>query len=130
MTYDLGVELTSNKLYELLAYGGTTHQTSCIHLHNRMRLLKKHCYIVENARSLLLSALDLNEFWEEAFLIIVYVINKISSYVTSILSHLEKLYNSITDYSSLKVFGSTYFVLRPQVEHSKLSYLPKVILLL
>jgi hypothetical protein len=31
------------------------------------------------------------------------------------------LYNSIPGYSSLKVFGSTCFVLRPQVERSKLS---------
>ncbi|CAI8618374.1 unnamed protein product [Vicia faba] len=37
------------------------------------------------------------------------------------LSPFEKLYNFIPNYSSLKVFGSTCFVLHPQVECSKLS---------
>ncbi|KAI5397549.1 hypothetical protein KIW84_063389 [Lathyrus oleraceus] len=41
--------------------------------------------------------------------------------ISSSLSHFEKLYNFIPNYSSLKVFGSTCLVLRPQVKHSKLS---------
>uniref|UniRef100_A0A803NMR7 Retroviral polymerase SH3-like domain-containing protein n=1 Tax=Cannabis sativa TaxID=3483 RepID=A0A803NMR7_CANSA len=41
--------------------------------------------------------------------------------VISCLSPFEKLYGCILDYSSLRVFGSTYFVLRPSVECTKLS---------
>ncbi|KAI5401815.1 hypothetical protein KIW84_066328 [Lathyrus oleraceus] len=57
----------------------------------------------------------------EVVLTDVHVINRIPSSITSDLSPFENLYSSITDYASLKVFGSTCFVLRPQVEHSKLS---------
>lgn len=42
-------------------------------------------------------------------------------FVTSCLSPFKKLYDSIPDYSSLKVFSSTCFVLHPQLEHSKFS---------
>ena len=38
--------------------------------------------------------------------------------VTSGLSAFQKLYGCVPYYSSLKVFGSTYFVLRPRVERS------------
>jgi len=60
-------------------------------------------------------------FGGEAVLTDVYAINRITSSVTSSLSPVEKLYDSIPDYSSMKVFGSTCFVLRPQVECNKLS---------
>lgn len=61
-----------------------------------------------------------SEFSGETVLTVVHVINRISSSVTSGLFPFEQLYNSIPDYSSLKVFGSICFVLRPRVERSKL----------
>jgi hypothetical protein len=119
---DLGGEYTSNKFSELLTFDGTIHQTSCTDTPQQNGVAeRKHRHIVETARSLLLSASVPSEFWGEAVLTAVHVINRIPSSVTSGLSPFEKLYNSTPDYSSLKVFGSTCFVLRPQVERSKLS---------
>jgi hypothetical protein len=119
---DLGGEYTSNKFSELLAFDGTIHQTSCTDTPQQNGVAeRKHRHIVETARSLLLSASVPKEFWGEAILTAVHAINRIPSLVTSGLSPFEKLYGSSPDYSSLKVFGSTCFVLRPHVERDKLS---------
>ncbi|CAJ2652486.1 unnamed protein product [Trifolium pratense] len=119
---DLGGEYTSNKFSELLAYDGTIHQTSCTDTPQQNVVAeRKHRHIVETARSLLLSASVPCEFWGEAIRTAVHAINRIPSSITSGLSPFEKLYGSTPDYSSLKVFGSTCFVLRPQVERNKLS---------
>ncbi|CAJ2636330.1 unnamed protein product [Trifolium pratense] len=117
-----GGEYTSNKFSELLAYDGTIHQTSCTDTPQQNGVAeRKHRHIVETARSLLLSASVPCEFWGEAIRTAVHAINRIPSSFTSGLSPFEKLYGSTPDYSSLKVFGSTCFVLRPQVERNKLS---------
>jgi hypothetical protein len=119
---DLGGEYTSNIFSELLAYDGTIHQTSCTDTPQQNGVAeRKHRHIVETARSLSLSALVPNEFWGEAILTAVHAINRIPSSVTSCLSPFEKLYSSCPGYSSLKVFGSTCFVLRPHVEYDKFS---------
>lgn len=106
----------------MLTFDGTNHKTSCTDTPQQNGVTgRKHRHIIEIARSFLLSASVPSEFWGETVLTVVHVINRISSSVTSGLSPFEKLYNYIPDYSSLKVFGSTCFVLRPQVERSKLS---------
>lgn len=63
-----------------------------------------HCHIDEIARSFILTALVLSEFWEEAILTVVYAINRITSSIILGLS-LFQLYASTPTYSSLKVFG-------------------------
>ncbi|XP_062089426.1 uncharacterized protein LOC133795958 [Humulus lupulus] len=101
---------------------GTLHQTSCIDTPEQNGVAeRKHRHIVETARSLLLSAYVPSEFWGEAILTAVHSINRILSSVTSGLSPFEKLYGHAPDYSSLRIFGSTCFVLRPHVERSKLT---------
>ncbi|CAJ2641032.1 unnamed protein product [Trifolium pratense] len=118
---DQGGEYTSNKFSELLAYDGTIHQTSCTDTPQQNGVAeRKHRHIVETARSLLLSAAVPSEFWGEAIRTAVHVINRIPSSITSGLSPFEVLYGHAPDYSYLKVFGSTCFVLLPQVERSKL----------
>ena len=83
-------------------------------------LIKKHRHIVETARSLLLSAFVPSEFWGEAILTIVTLINITPSSHISGISPFEKLYSCVPDYSFFRVFGYTYFVLKPHVEHTKL----------
>ena len=62
-----------------------------------------------------------SDFWGEVVLTAVNLINKILSSHSSGLSPFEKLYGYAPDYSSLKVFGCTCFVIRPCVERTKLS---------
>jgi hypothetical protein len=119
---DLGREYTSNKFCQLLALDGTIHQTSCTDTPEQNSVAeRKHRHIVETARSLLLSAFIPSEFWGEAVLTAVSLINTIPSSHSSGLSHFEKLYGYVPDYSSFRVFSCTCFVLRPHVERSKLS---------
>jgi len=119
---DLGGEYTSNKFCQLLALDGTIHQTSCADTPEQNRVAeRKQRHIVETARSLLLSASVPIEFWGEAVLTVVRLINTISSSHSSGLSPFEKLYGHIPDYSFFRFFGCTCFVLRPHAECSKLS---------
>ena len=69
----------------------------------------------------MLSAFVPSEFWGEAVLTAVSLINTILSSHSSGLSPFEKLYGYVPDYSSFRVFGCTCFVLLPHVERSKLS---------
>jgi histone deacetylase 1/2 len=81
---------------------------------------RKYGHIVKTDRSLLLRALVPSEFWGEAVLTVVSLINTISSYHSSGFSFFEKLYGYVPDYFSFRVFGCTCFVLRPHAERSKL----------
>jgi hypothetical protein len=106
----------------LLALDGTIHQTSCTYTPEQNGVAERiHRHIVKIARSLLLSAFVPSEFWREVVLTAVSLINTISSSHSSSLSPFEKLYWHVPDYSSFRVFGCTYFVLRPHAERSKLS---------
>ena len=116
---DFGGEYTSNKFLELLALDGTMQQPSCI---DTGVVERKHRHIVETARSLLLSNYVPSEFLGEVVLATVTLINNIPSYHVSGISPFEKLYGFGPDYSFFRVFGCTCFVLKPHVEHSKLSY--------
>jgi hypothetical protein len=118
----LGGDYTFNKFGQLLALDGTIHQTSCIDTSKQNGVAeKKHKHIVETASSLLLSAFISNEFWREVVLTVVSLINTIPTSHSSGLSPFEKLYGYVPNYSSFRVFGCTCFVLRPYMEHSKLS---------
>ncbi|KAJ9562057.1 hypothetical protein OSB04_007217 [Centaurea solstitialis] len=82
---------------------------------------RKHRHLVETARSLLLSSGVPSVFWGEVLLTATYLINRIPTAHNSGLSPFEKLYGESPDYSLLRVFGCTCFVLRPHVERNKLS---------
>ena len=109
---DLGGEYTSNDFLNLLASDGTIHQSSCTDTPQQNGLAeRKHRHIVETARSLLLSASVPKEFWGEAFLTAVYIINRIPISQNLGLSPFEKLYGTPPNYSLLRVFGCVCFVL-------------------
>ncbi|CAL2273919.1 unnamed protein product [Prunus armeniaca] len=119
---DLGGEYTSHAFTDLLASDGTIHQFSCTATPEQNGVAeRKHRHIVETARSMLLSADVPKVFWGEAVLTANHVINRIPTSLTSGISPFERLYGNSPDYFSLKVFGCTCFVLRPPVEHTKLS---------
>ena len=70
---------------------------------------------------MLLSASVPSEFWGEAVLTSVYLINRIPTSHNSGVSPYARLFGHTPEYSHLRVFGSTCFVLRPHVERTKLS---------
>ncbi|XP_031257396.1 uncharacterized protein LOC116115383 [Pistacia vera] len=114
--------VSSSRLRFLASTDGNVHQTSCTDTPEQNGVAeRKHRHIVETARSLLLSASIPSVFWGEAILIAVGLINTIPSSHISGFSPFEKLYGYAPDYSFLKVFGCTCFILRPHVERSKLS---------
>jgi len=119
--YDLGEEYTYNKFCQLLALDRIIHQTSCTYtLEQNGVAERKHRHIIEITHFLLLSASVLSEFWGEAVLTAVSLINTISSSHSSGLSSFKKLYGFVPDYSSFRVFCCTCFVLRPHAELNKL----------
>jgi len=89
---------------------------------NRMELLKENIVLLSKLPFLFYCLPQLQvSFGGETILIVVHAIDRIPSSVTLGVSPFQKLYGYVLDYSSLKVFGSSCFVLRPQVEHSNLS---------
>ena len=83
----------------MLVLEGTIHQTSCTNTPEQNGVAeRKHRHIVETARSLLLSAFVPSEFWGEAVLTAVSLINTIPSSHISIFSPFEKLYGYAPDY--------------------------------
>jgi hypothetical protein len=118
----LGGQFTSNKFCDLVALDGTIHQTSCTDTPEQNGVVKrKHRHIVKTAHSLLLSASVLSYFLGEVVLTTISLINTIPSSYISGFSPFKKLYGYAPDYSSFKVFCCTCFILRPHVEHNKLS---------
>ncbi|GJV35020.1 retrovirus-related pol polyprotein from transposon TNT 1-94 [Tanacetum coccineum] len=119
---DLGGEYTSNEFVGLLKSDGTIYQTSCTDTPQQNGVAeRKHRHLIETARSFLLSADVPSVFWGEAVLTATYVINRIPTAHNSGLSPFERLYGQVPDYSSLRVFGCTCFVLKPHVERTKLT---------
>ncbi|KAK2966733.1 hypothetical protein RJ640_000831 [Escallonia rubra] len=62
-----------------------------------------------------------SSFWGEAVLTSVYLINRIPTFVNGGFSPYEKLFGLRPDYSELRVFGCTCFVLLPKNERNKLT---------
>lgn len=119
---DLGGEYTSGDLSGIFKADGTIHQSSCTDTPQQNGVAeRKHRHIIETARSMLLSASVPSEFWGEAVLTSVYLINRIPTAHNSGISPYAKLFGHTPLYSHLRVFGSTCFVLRPHAERSKLS---------
>ncbi|KAK4373109.1 hypothetical protein RND71_008493 [Anisodus tanguticus] len=119
---DLGGEYTSGDLSGIFKADGTIHQSSCTDTPQQNGVAeRKHRHIVETARSMLLSASVPSEFWGEAVLTSVYLINRIPTSHNSGISPYARLFGHTPLYSHLRVFGSTCFVLRPHAERTKLS---------
>jgi hypothetical protein len=85
---------------------GITHQVSCPHTHQQNGVAeRKHRHIVEMGLALIAHASMPLKYWDESFLVAVYLINctpmRLLSYDTS----LHQLLGATPDYSSFCVFG-------------------------
>jgi histone deacetylase 1/2 len=85
---------------------GISHLVSCPHDHQQNGSAeRKHRHIVEVGLSLLTHAQMPLKFWDEAFLVVVYLINQTPSKVIDFSTPLERLDHTKPDYSSLRIFG-------------------------
>jgi hypothetical protein len=119
---DQGGEYLSHEFRDYLLSQGTIHQLSCLSAHQQNRLAeRKHCHVIEIARSLMISTSVLPHFWAEAVQIVIYFINLQPSSILKGKSPWYSLFLSIPSYKHLKIFGCTCFVLLNPSEWNKLS---------
>jgi hypothetical protein len=105
---------------------GISHHVSCPHAHQQnWSTERKHRHIVEVGLSLLAHASMPLKFWDEAFLIATYLINRTPSRVINYDTPLEPLFHIKPEYSSLRAFGCACWPnLRPY-NTRKLGSVPK-----
>jgi hypothetical protein len=85
---------------------GISHLVSCPHVHQQNRPAeRKHRHIVNVGLSLLAHASMPLKFWDEAFSMTAYLINRTPTKLLGYSTPLEHLYNQVPDYPFLKVFG-------------------------
>jgi hypothetical protein len=119
---DLGGEYSLGEFTDFLATNGTIHQSACTDTPSQNgRAERKHRHLLNTARSLLLSSSVPAVFWGEAVLTAAYLLNRMPTPLLSGSTPYERLYGTIPNYSLLRVFGSTCFVLLPKKDRTKLS---------
>jgi hypothetical protein len=85
---------------------GISHRVSCPHTHQQNGSAeRKHRHIVETGLALLAHANVPIKFWDEAFLMATYLINRLPTRVIDNKCPLERLLNTPPNYSLLRVFG-------------------------
>lgn len=112
-----------HKLNKFFQEIGIKHQVACPYTHQQNGSVKrKHWHIVDMGLSLLAQACVPLKFWDEAFTIACFLINRLPSLVINFDTPLERLLGSKPDYSILKTFGCACWPnLRPYNAH-KLQY--------
>lgn len=114
---DNGGEFIALRSY--LSQNGIEHLTSPPHTpeHNGISE-RKHRHIVETALTLLSRAGMSKRYWTYAVNTAVYLINRMPSPVTQMISPFQKLFNKTPNYSKLRIFGCRCFPwLKPYANH-------------
>ncbi|KAG9457094.1 hypothetical protein H6P81_001602 [Aristolochia fimbriata] len=119
---DSGGEYISHIFRALLKIHGTQHQLSYPYTPQQNDVVEgKHRHILDTIRAFLLSSSVPRVFWGETILTSVYIINRLPLAILNNSIPFASLYDASPDYSSLRVFSSTCFVLLPERERDKLS---------
>jgi histone deacetylase 1/2 len=101
---DCGGEYQS--LNSFFKHLGIAHLVSCPHSHQQNGSAeRKHRHIVKVVRSLLVHASMPLNFWDEAFLTVVFLINRSPSKVIQQHTSYEHLHGVAPDYTFLRSFG-------------------------
>jgi hypothetical protein len=102
---------------------GTSYRLRSPQTHHQMGTVeRKHRHIVETGLSLLATANVPFIFWDSAFEIATYLINRLPSKVTKQKSPCECLFHIPPDYKFLKIFGCECWPFPRPYNSSKLSF--------
>jgi hypothetical protein len=98
---------------------GISHHVSCPHAHQQNGSAeRKHRHIVEMGLTFLAHASMPLKFWDEAFLVAVYIINRLPTKVLANDTPINRLYHHTPDYTHLRIFGCACWPnLRPYNDH-------------
>lgn len=108
-----------------LAQVGIVHQASCHHAHQQNGSTKrKHRHIVEIGLVLLAHASIPLKFWDEAFLAIVYLINRMPSKTIQNSTPLDCLFKQKPDYSSRRTFSCACCLTYVHTIHTSFNFAP------
>jgi transposase InsO family protein len=109
---DSAGEYLSDALHQVLAEQGTLAQFSCPGAHAQNGVVeRKHCHLLETARTLMIASSIPPHFWAEAVSTVTYLINIQSSSALQGGIPFERLCDKTSDYSSLRLFGCVCYVL-------------------
>lgn len=110
---------------------GISHRVSCPHTHQQNVVVeRKHRHIVETGLALLAHSSLPIRFWDKAFLIAIYLINRLPSCVIENYSPIQRLLNIPPNYSMLKTFGCACWPNLRRYNSCKLSFHSKKCLFL
>ena len=103
----------------LLTQIGIHHRRACPYTHQQMGAVEcRHKQIVEVGLSLLSHSKLPQQFWEDAFLMTTYIINRLPTPILNQKSPYKIVYHHTPDYHFLKVFGCACWpYLRPYNKH-------------
>ena len=100
------------KLNSFFTKVGISHHVSCPHAHQQNSSAeRKHRHIVEVGLAILARAPMSLKFWDEAFLVVVHLINLTPTKILDFSIPLERLFNQKPDYTTLRIFGCALCVL-------------------
>lgn len=114
---DCGKEYIAFSKY--LSEHGIIHRFSCPYTHEQNGSAeRKHRHITEVGLTLLANASMPLNYWGEAFLIVVYIINRLPTPILAYSTPLVVLFNHTLSYTDFKIFGCVcYPYLRPYNKH-------------
>ena len=123
---DNGGEYLSNDFKSFLTKHGIHHRLACPYTSQQNGIAeRKHRHIQETGLTLLAKAHLPNKYWTDAFLTVIFLINRLPTKVLHNLSPYFVLHKNMPSYTSLRTFGCTcYPYLRPYENH-KLSFRSK-----
>jgi len=98
---------------------GIQHRLACPYTHEQMGAVeRRHRQIIEMGLALLAYANLPKPYWEDAFLMAVYIINHLPTKILNHFSLFEKAYHQKQNYNFMRVFGCACWPnLRPYNKH-------------
>jgi hypothetical protein len=94
------------KLHHFFSKIEIRHHVSRPHAHQQNGAVEtKHRHIVEVGLALLSQGLVPLKYWDDAFIAVVYLINRTPSRILNYETPLERLFHQKPDYTSLQIFG-------------------------